>query len=336
MEMVDRFCLNCGATAQLQDVFCSVCGRKIETGPWETWAESPSPSRGWYRGLAILAVAMTLGIFSLGAAGAYRGFIERTQSDRSAAQMHYARGLAYLEEGNYPLALAEFEEAVRLNPTDTEAQRQLLRARTLVESQAPSTSQALDMAAQILYQEAENFSQQGDFEGTIEKLEQLRRLAPQHRPQEAAEFLFAAYLAAGRAEVEVGKVDVALAHFDAALALRPEDEEATTEKELATLYLQAQSLWGSDWEGTVAALEELYTQNPQYADVVSLLTQAHLEWGSLFEEEGAWCLAEREYTRALELSPQTETRRQKERVAALCLDSVFSSPMINPTPSPAQ
>ncbi|MBI2845177.1 MAG: tetratricopeptide repeat protein [Chloroflexi bacterium] len=327
-----RFCLNCGATAQEADIFCSNCGHKIEGGPWESWGGSPSLGRSWYMGLAALALGLTLVVLGLGAVGAFQGFMERSNLDRGSAQLHYDRGLGYLEEGNYPLAVAEFEEAVRLNPTDTEAQRQLLRARTLVESQAPTSSEALDRAAELLYQGAQDLYGQGDFWGAIEKLEQLRRLAPQFSPTPSADLLFESYLAAAQAEVDLNDVPAALDHLAAALALRPEDEEAVEGQRRATLYLEAKGLWGQDWPGVVERLAEIYAQSSEYADVPQLLAEAHRQWGNILAEQEEWCQAEREFGLALDLSSDPGLRSQRDDAARRCRAEVPS--MITPTPKP--
>lgn len=328
----ERFCLNCGTTAQEDDVFCSACGQKIEGGPWESWSDPSSLSRGWYSGLIFVAAALTLAVLGLGAVGAYQGFMERTHLDRSSAQLHYNRGLGYLDEGNYLLAVAEFEEAVRLNPADTEAQRQLLRARTLVESQAPIDSEALDMAASVLFEGGQELFGKGDYWGAIEKLEQLRRLAPQFSPTEAADLLFESYLAAGQAEVDLNDVVAASSHFAAALTLRPEDEEAIAGQSLATLYLEAKGLWGQDWPGAVERLAQIYAQGPDYADVPQLLAEAHRQWGLVLVTQKEWCQAEREFSLALEISSDPTIRSQHDDAARRCQANVPS--FVTPTATP--
>lgn len=330
--MAAIFCAHCGATAQEGEVFCSVCGQKLETSLWESWPEEPSPGAGWYYGLVFLAMAMVLLVLGLGAWGAYQGLQERASVDMSQAQAHYQRGVAYLEEGNYPLAVAEFEEAVRLNPQDQETERQLLRARTLAEAQATPTSEALVEAADVLYQAAVDFYNQGDFWAAIDNLEQLRRLTPQYLSAAVSDLLFQSYLEAGKQEVAAAEVESALAKFDAALALRPEDPAAAEEKRVAALYLEAIGMWGQDWLGVVERLQEIYSQYPQYADVPHRLREAHLAWAVLFVEQEEWCQAEREFSLALEISPDAEVSSQRDDAAGQCRASQPS--IITPTASP--
>ncbi|MDH4207720.1 MAG: tetratricopeptide repeat protein, partial [Anaerolineae bacterium] len=70
----------------------------------------------WYSALALLASAILSATVGLGLRGAEQGLEIRRQRSAQVGAEYYQRGLIHLEQGNYLLALAEFEEAVRLAP----------------------------------------------------------------------------------------------------------------------------------------------------------------------------------------------------------------------------
>lgn len=85
----------------------------------------------WLMLLALFVGCVLLGVLSAGLLGAYDGLKERAVLNQQSAEEHYQRGLAHLNAGQYELAVAEFDVALRLDPSHAEAARRLREAEAL-------------------------------------------------------------------------------------------------------------------------------------------------------------------------------------------------------------
>ncbi len=280
-----------------------------------------APGPAWYGGLAAFAVACVLAIAALGILGVYQGLQQRTQWDRQGAAAYLERGLLHQEEGNLLLALAEFEEAVRLDPGLDEARTHLIEVRGLLGEQASPTSAALAEASRVLLDNAWSLYEEEDWDGVIIKLEQLKRLDPGALGPPENDLLFEAYRRAGTRSVQTGQIHEAESLFGRALALRPDDLEISNQHHWAALYVQAMEVWELDWEESVALLEELHVLSPDYADSRARLHQAYVSWADQHSRAGDWCQAEDAYFRALEVMAGPGVEQRMEEASARCLEA---------------
>lgn len=160
--------------------------------------------------------------------------------------------------------------------------RQWLAAKAnlqLLEEQQPAYR---DVEIQLIYidrqtllgnllSEGEAAIARSDWEQSVMVFENIRSLHPSHDPAYVEARLFESYVNAGRAvligqEDSLQALEQAEAHLRKALALRPQDANIKRERELAGLYLRAQSEFAvGSWTEVIDVLELVITIEPEYA-----------------------------------------------------------------------
>ena len=217
------------------------------------------------------------------------------------AQEHFNRGMEYLQNEQYEMAIAEFERALRLYPQYTEAREKLKEVEAHLQAQATPTSEVQNRAADLFYQQAQEAFQAGDWEMAILKLQQLRVLDPTYQTDQVEELLFTALTNQGLQLVKEDRMEEALNFFDQALELRPDDVDVLAQRKMAALYLTGRSYWEADWASVIANFSELYSINPLYKDVRERLWEAYVSYGDMLAKEQDWCAAEKQYAQAIKV-----------------------------------
>jgi tetratricopeptide (TPR) repeat protein len=294
-------------------------------------AQTPEAgTRRWPLGRAIggclLAFSCVVLVFLIiGGVAVRQGLQERAARTREQAAVHYQRGIAHMEANEYELAIAELEHTLRLDPAHRDAREALREAKTVALAQPTPTSATLQEATSAILAEAEALAQDQEWEEVTLRLSQLRDLAPDFQPQMVSDLLYTAYFNLGVQLVSENQLNQGVHAFEQALVERPDDQEASRQLDLASLYVSAETTWGADWPSTIDFLEQLYTLTPNYLDVSAKLYQAYEAYGDdLFAEE-AWCLAELQYAEAALLKPGSAIQSKWEDAVELCR---------TPTPTP--
>lgn len=238
------------------------------------------------------------------------------------SQEYYVRGMAHLEESNYLLALAEFEEAVRLAPDNAEALEQLGLLQAFLGEEAVTAGGVSSEALFNLYGEARTLYSQGEWAEAIVRLEQLRRVDPEYRAQELGPMLFDAYRRQSTIMLEAGELEDAASLLDRALELNPNDPETAELHQWLSLYMDGLAQWGVDWEGVVGTLRELYELNPSFLDVERRLHDALLSLGEVYYGQGAWCMAESQYAEAIRVMPSEAASAAHAEALNLCVRAI--------------
>jgi len=349
-------CGNCGGEVADGTIFCPHCGHRLKsradvvpTGPClpyqDTYKayESPEPERRRVSGCrwALLTGAFTLVflviILGIGALAVYHGLQDQSRENLQVAQEHYNKGLNHMAKGSYELAIAEYEEALRLNPDLSEAQLKLDEARSLaVAKPAPTTDADRDLADR-LYREARAFYDQHEWEKAIADLEELRSLDAIYHPQDLETLLFGAYYYGGLALVNEGRMEEAIHRFDRALELQPDNPDVVGQRHLASLYIAGLGYWEADWAKAVEQFDALYQIEPSYRDVGQRLHEAHVRYGDLLFEKQAWCEAQEQYEAALKVIPTQEIAQRRDKAAKVCAApaGATSEPPNTPGETPA-
>lgn len=335
-------CPDCGSEISDDVTLCPHCGVMVE----ETQPSHLSVRRGlgdqvveaargglrgglrpfllWGLGLIALLV------FSVGA-GAYvgvrRGEQERLRRLELEAEQHYETGLQRLDEGNHELAQAEFEYVLRIDPNHVGAEQGLAEAEAQLQADPLPTDEPEELIVDELYEEASAHYEAERWEEAASVLTSLRQLDPAYEPEQVEEMLFESRYRAGMRLLEEDDFELGIFYLDRAVALRPLDEEASTERRLAKEYVEALSYWGADWEQCIAHFEELYRAAPQYKDVFERLYQAHLQYAEAWEMHGEMCPAVEQYDQALRLLRSEEVEAERLEAAEICRNAT-------PTPVP--
>ena len=297
-------------------------------------AEDPSSVWAWARGLGTVMVLLFLIFVSVGGVGVYQGLQKRAALRQEAASEHYARGLAHMQAHQYELAIAEFEMALQLDPSVEGARARLVEVQRrpqptptpIPKPEEPPEEPITDQ----LYAQALSCHENGDWEGTLAALEELRTIEPDYEAQEVAALLYDVFYQRGQALAAEDRLEEALRSFDQALTWRPDSEEAWGQRERLSLYLAGLGFWRADWARATETFAQLYALDDNYRDIADRLYKAHLAYGDCAAEESDWCLAEAQYAQALELQADPTVQEKEVEASERCTMASAVSP-IQPT-----
>lgn len=340
------YCNKCGTKVEDNTTVCPNCGHQLPVGIISVESmEGPGPvleepgtarpgSRpggcGWAMAAGMLAGCAILVIVGLALLGIYQGVQERTRLNRAAAVEHYHRGLEQLAAENYELARAEFELALQLDPKNRDAAAKLAEVNAQLSSQATPTSAVRHQTAILLYNDARDLYNKGDWEDVIAKLEQVQALEPEYEREQVILLLVEAYYKAGLKLVDENRLEEAIRYFDRALELRPAEQAIREQKRLASLYLAGLGYWGANWQGAIESFSVLYQLKPDYKDTRQRLYNAYVAYAEALYAKGEWCAARDRYDNALAITSSEPIKAKREEAAQRC--AVASLPTSTPVP----
>jgi TolB protein len=285
----------------------------------------------WTLIAAFVVVLLVVYVLVLAGKGIYDGMRDRALESQQFAQEHYELGLAQLDKGEYELAIAEFELALRHDSSLLDAQERLQNAKDLVQAQGTPTSETRQDAARILYLQAVTVYEEGKLDQTVEVLDELRGLDADYQRDNVETMLSKAHYQLGLNAVTENRLDDAISHFDAVLAITPGDKDAQDQLNLADLYAAALSNWDRDWSATIQALKGLYALAPDYKDVEARLRDAYVLRADAFAEDGDWCQAGEDYASAVEIMPLETVVDLRDDARIRCQATAEA-----PTPTPTR
>ena len=295
-------------------------------------AQGPRP-RIWLWTLiaALVVVLIIVYVLVLGGKGIYDGLRDRALENQQFAQDHYQLGLEQFEDGQYELAIAEFELALRYDSSLVDARDRLQKAKEEVRAQGTPTSETRQDAARLLYEQAVTLYEEGNLPQSVAVLDELRGLDADYQRENVETMLSKAHYQLGQNAVAENRLDDAVDHFEAVLAINPDDQDAQDQLNLADLYAAALSNWERDWSATIQALKGLYALAPDYQDVEARLRDAYLFRGDALAEDGNWCQAGDDYAAAAGITP-LETTVDKRDDARIHCQATAEAPAPTPTP----
>lgn len=300
-------------------------------GPETAEPKRPIRGCGWAMLAGMLAGCAILLIVGVGLLAVYQGLQERSRLNRAAAIDHYYKGLEQFSAENYELARAEFELALRLDPTNLDAEAKLAEVDALLSKLPTPTSAVRQQTAMLLYNEARDLYNKGDWEGAIDKLEQVQVMGPEYETEQVTTLLVDACYKAGLRLVSEDRLEEAIRYFDRALQLRPAEQAIRDEKRFASLYVAGLSYWGANWQGAIDTFHALYQLKPDYKDTPQRLHDAYVAYGDSLYANREWCSARDQYDSALATTPDEELQAQRDDAAQQC--AVASLPTATPPPS---
>jgi len=296
--------------------------RKWWARPW--WRFSPRWSV-----LLSLAVVLVLGLgMMVGATvvGLVTGLREAEVLHRDAAEYHYRQGLMYLRAGQRELALAEFREALRLNPAHARAQRQILAlvlptptpVPTPTPTPVPTPSLDPELPWRLLLQAAKEDMAAGRWQSAYVRLEQLHLLAPNFQPETVRDLLYQAAYQEGQMLLAEDRLEEALRAFDRALQWRPNDPDAQRYRDLTEAYILGISYFYADWDNAITIFEGLYRRAPNFKDVARRYQEALLQGASYHLQQGNPCRARAYYDRLRDVAPERVPVELAAQAEAMC------------------
>jgi len=283
----------------------------------------------WTLTAALIVVLLAAYVITLGVVGVYDGLKDRAHESHRLAREHLQLGQSYLEAGAYELAVGEFDLALRYDAGLEAARTGLQEAKVMAEAQAQPTSETRQDAANLLYRQAVAHYESGNLAPAVALLDELRGLDPDYQRENVELMLTTAHYHLGQIAVAEDRLDEAAAHFEAVLALAPDNEKAQEQLDLIRLYTAAMSYWDRDWTATIQALTGLYTLAPEYKDVAVRLRDAYIYRAQARAGKGQWCQAAEDYALAVEIMPLEATVDQRDDAQIRCQTAAQE-----PTPSP--
>ena len=272
--------------------------------------------------LLAVIVALFVLLLSIGVGGYYglrQGEEQRQQSRIEEADGYYHIGLERLDAGQYELAIANFERALELNPDHRFAQQGIAEAQARIASRPTPPVETYEIVADDLYQKAVAHYEAGEWEDAAAVLTQLRALDPAYEAETVEEMLFTSLYSAGMALLAEERLEEGIFYLDQAVALRPLDEDALIQRNLATKYLTALGYWGVDWDHCIERFEQLYAIAPNYRDVFQRLYRAHVAYADAWYTQEEMCPAEEQYALALQLMNDAAIEQKRAEAEQVCL-----------------
>jgi tetratricopeptide (TPR) repeat protein len=285
----------------------------------------------WTLVAALAVVLLVAYVLVLGALGVYDGLKDRAVENQRIAREHYELGIEYLEAGDYELAIAEFTLALRYDSNLYDAQTLLQDAEEMAKAQVTPTSETRQDAANLLYRQAVAHYESGNLEQAVAVLEELRGLDADHQRENVELMLTTAHYQLGLNAVGENHLDEATEHFEAVLAIDPDDTRAQDQLNLVHLYTAALNHWERDWSATIQALKGLYALAPDYKDVQTRLHDAYVYSAQDYADSGDWCQASDQYAAAVQVLPLEGTVDKRDEAAIRCLATAEAPP---PTSTP--
>jgi len=302
--------------------------------PYPPAQEPRAPRWRWLLvGILVLSIGLIM-VISAGIIGYYDGLKDREETLRIQALEHYRLGVSHLQDANYVLAQAEFEETLRLQPDLKEAwvklQETQIRMSTIPtptsailptrEPTVEPTEEPINLDA-LLTQARERY-RAGNYLEAVAYIEELLKLDPNYQTAQVEEILFNCYYHQALVAISRERLEEAVHLLDLALTLRPADVDAQTERDLAAGYLTAAGYWAADWEQASLQFLRLYQIRPDYKDVASRLYEARYEEAQYLEDLGVWCESADWYSQVLELRADAAVAAKREEMAENCEQNV--------------
>jgi tetratricopeptide (TPR) repeat protein len=197
------------------------------------------------------------------------------------------------------LALLALAALLFWRPVESSLARLLPTATPIV---TPMPTLAPDQRAAQFEPQLQAALDQLNWDRALELVAIMRNIDPiGEKVQQAA---LAVYVKYGRALVEQGEIESALAQFDEAVSLNPADEDAQLLYRVSQLYLEGRSALNSgEWSAAVLLLTEAHGLLPDYGDLAARVIEAYHSQGQAALEAGNWSDAIQALTEARNRAP---------------------------------
>ncbi len=262
-----------------------------------------------------------------------QALLNQARLSRDLSQ-RYDAAQAAIADQDWGAALTELDAIIIQNPNykyeDSDVLRDFVIRQQELEDLLASATAAYD---------ASNWAE------AIRLFEAIRERDDAFRMDAILESLFVSYLEQGEYFVahqgsDLNAVRQAIGYFNAALTIHPENQRAATDRRFASLYENGtRAADRSDWTAVVAALVQIYDQEPEYAGgmVACLLHRAHLAQAEKESKIGNYSVALKHVQMALAVDPlceDGEAARNLEQAILLALATATPTSTATATATP--
>ena len=323
-------CRQCGAQLAPDDLVCGTCGALAEAtlSGAPIVAVKPAP-RNTTKTRRLSATTLLILVFACGfigliaaaiAGGVAAGLQDRKADDQARLDQFYQEGLANRAADKLPLAKADFEYVLRLNPTYPGAREQLAQIQDLLTVKpTPTTSAIVVDVTQQLYQAGLAAYQKKDWQKALEIFAQVRSINATYEKDAVAQMVYDAALTYGLELAQADRLEEAIAYLDQAAYIQPLPAKAEAEAQYARLYITARDYWNVNWEKAIESFGELYHLGPGYRDTFARYVEAYIQYGDERMRAGDPCTAQTQYEAALQLRPSATLQEKVDKSKEVCL-----------------
>ncbi len=235
-----------------------------------------------------------------GVAGYYQGLHDREERTLEIAALHFVRGQQNLQAKKYELAVAEFEYVLQLAPDYPRAGELLAETRRRMNVlPTPTLPPTVTTATGDLFKQGQTAFQAKQWDRAAELMAQVRAIDPTYEKAAVEDMLFTARYNQGMKQLSAGVLEEGILYLDLAAELRPLDQNAVTQRKLASMYLTATGYWGVNWEKAIERFSELAAIAPNYRDTGKRLIEARINYGDQYARQQDYCPAVKIYSDTL-------------------------------------
>jgi len=236
----------------------------------------------------------------------------------------FLRGIDQMQQGNYPLAEANFLAILKAQPSNTGVQQLVATVRS---AQTPTvipptiTPVPTDAITDkiLLFTALQNASDAKDYDQVISLSDQLKAIDAEYENGAVADLRFQALVARGKSRLSDGDIEAGLYDLDIASSIRELDASVQQQRQIAAMYQNAINYIGADWEKAIALLSQVYAITPRYRDIGSRLLDAFERSGDSYASVQQWCPAEARYASAMTMSSLARITQKRNDAHQKCV-----------------
>ncbi len=307
---------------------------------------APAPGRGrgfWVRTYGLVLLALLLAVIGFATAGVLQGLNDREVVSTTEAIAAYERGRELVDQGQYDLAIAYFQEALRLEPNFPAALQLMAVAEQELAAQqggapvvieTPTPADTFD--AEGMFTTATDALENEEWVAAADSFTTIQLQAPDYRPDEVKAGLFTAYVGLGQEALDDEDLDNALRYFDQALQINPSAADLAELRRLTSSYRTAMAAFEREnWSQAADQFRAVYVIDSDFLAVAENLKQSHLELANAFADREIWCDAAQNYRAALAIDEDPEISAQALAAERQCSVVSTAAPGV-PTPEITQ
>lgn len=281
-------------------------------------------------GIILCVIGAALGVSAAGGAvaGQNERFIRSTATTEAQITSQFALAQQDMQAGNYDLAVQRLQWVATLRPDYPGLQEAIVQSQALLnqggapeETLAPSTSED----PETIFAEAQRFFNDKQWANAITRLQEIQTLDPSFRSAEVSEMLYQALVTLGLQYVRGDRLGEGLLLLKQAEAIRPLDDQAAGERNLAQLYVTGRTYETLNWQIAINNFRAIYDTAPEYRDVKERLLKDYVKFGDYLVALGGHCDAAQQYQNAQDIKNNEAVKPKLEAATLECA---------NPTATP--
>jgi tetratricopeptide (TPR) repeat protein len=281
-------------------------------------------------GILICVVLAALAIS--GAGGYFAGERQRGQNATATTaaeiDLQYELSQDNMQAGDYPLAAKRLRWLVSVAPDYPGAKDALAQVEALLNQTAtppPTIAPSTGQSPEQLFAEAQDFYNAQQWANAIARLQEIQAADSTFRADEVKAMLYEALVTLGLQYLRSDRLQEGIVLMDRAAKIKPLDDAAAGERNLARLYQTGRTYEGLNWQIAINNYEAIYAIAPNYRDVKTRLLDAYLKFADYLTALGGHCDAAQLYQHAQDIKKNDEVQPKLDAATTACA---------NPTPTP--